>query len=60
MPIGIYYICGNISLLGEWDTKKSLRMKTVKRNGKKFYFNSIILKKNNFPFQYKFFAKSRG
>ena len=44
MPIGIYYICGNISLLGEWDTKKSLRMKTVKRNGKKFYFNSIILK----------------
>ena len=60
MPIGIYYICGNISLLGEWDTKNALRMKTVKRNGKKFYFNSIILKKNNFPVEYKFFAKSRG
>ena len=60
MPIGIYYICGSISSLGEWDTKNALRMKTVKRNGKKFYFNSLKLKKNNFPFQYKFFAKSRG
>ena len=58
MPKGIYYICGSVPNLGEWDTKRSLKMKIVKRNKKKFYFNSIILKKNNFPVQYKYFVKS--
>ena len=58
MPKGIYYICGSVPNLGEWDTKRSLKMKIVKRNHKKFYFNSIILKKNNFPVQYKYFVKS--
>ena len=58
MPKGIYYICGSVPNLGEWDTKRSLKMKIVKRNQKKFYFNSIILKKNSFPVQYKYFVKS--
>ena len=60
MPKGHFYVSGNHKDLGDWEIKKALRLKTKKRNGKDFYCGSIIVKKNNFPLEYKYFAKMDG
>ena len=57
MPKGHFYVSGNHKDLGDWEIKKALRLKTKKRNGKDFYCGSIIVKKNNFPLEYKYFTK---
>ncbi len=57
MPKGHFYVSGNHKDLGDWEIKKALRLKTKKRNGKDFYCGYIIVKKNNFPLEYKYFIK---
>jgi len=59
MPKGNYYVSGSHIDLGDWDLKHALRMRTRKRNGKEFYVNSITVKKNHFPLQYKYFSKMK-
>ena len=57
MPNGKFYVTGSNIDLGDWDIKLAKRMKIKKRNGKEFYVSSIKVKKNNFPLEYKYFAK---
>ncbi len=59
LPKGQYYVSGSNPDLGDWDIKKALRMRTKKRNGKEFYVAYIKVRKNNFPLEYKYFAKMK-
>ena len=49
------YLTGSIKKLGNWDIKYAIPMDEEIRNNQFFYTKYINIKKNEFPFEYKYF-----
>ena len=49
------YLVGSLKQLGNWDTQYAIPMDEEIRNGQHFYTKYMDIKKNDFPFEYKYF-----
>ncbi|MBP3801831.1 MAG: hypothetical protein J6I85_07430 [Clostridia bacterium] len=54
------YLCGSLPQLAEWDTSKAPQMDEEIRNGELFYTKYVPVKRNQFPFEYKYFYIKDG
>ena len=54
------YLCGSLPQLAEWDTSKAPQMDEELRNGELFYTKYVPVKRNQFPFEYKYFYIKDG
>ena len=54
------YLCGSLPQLAEWDTSKAPQMDEEIRNGELFYTKYVAVKRNQFPFEYKYFYIKDG
>jgi hypothetical protein len=54
------YLCGSLPQLAEWDTSKAPQMDEEIRNGELFYTKYVPFKRNQFPFEYKYFYIKDG
>ena len=49
------YLCGSLPQLGGWNIRLAISMDEELRNGQIFYSKYINIKKDQFPFEYKYF-----
>jgi len=54
------YLSGSLPKLGNWDPKFAIKMNEEIRNGEEFFSKYIEVKKNEIPFEYKYFYYDNG
>ena len=54
------YLSGSLPKLGNWDPKNAIKMDEETRNDEEFFSKYIEVKKNEIPFEYKYFYYDNG
>ena len=54
------YLTGSIPELGNWNTKEAIPMDEELKNSQIFYTKNLDIKKEDYPFEYKFFYNKDG